>query len=179
VRESPADLQRLQSLLDDSIARASPFLRSSFEMPSHSLSAAQLAGVLSGSLTVALATVTARGEPRVAPIAAFFLRGAFYVPTVAESARARHLAARPGASLTYYEGIDLAVLAHGQATIIASTDPSFAELDATQVECGNESVLEWGGEGVYLRLDPESLFTYARDPARYPPAPTETDGSEH
>jgi hypothetical protein len=39
MRETPADLRRLQALLDDSIQRASPFLRSSFEMPEHSLSA--------------------------------------------------------------------------------------------------------------------------------------------
>jgi pyridoxine/pyridoxamine 5'-phosphate oxidase len=167
VRESASDLARLDRLLSDSITRASPFLRSAFEMPSHSLSAAQLATHLAGSLTVALATVTASGEPRVAPIAAFLLRGGFYVPTVAESARARHLAARPGASLTYYEGIDLAVLAHGRAEIIAATDPRFAELDETQVACGNQSVREWNGEGVYLHIEPESLYTYAREPDRY------------
>jgi hypothetical protein len=46
LRESPIDLQRLQALLDDSITRASAFLRSSFEMPEHSLSAMQLAAHL-------------------------------------------------------------------------------------------------------------------------------------
>ncbi|MEA2394131.1 MAG: hypothetical protein QOJ82_2022, partial [Solirubrobacteraceae bacterium] len=118
MRETAADLQRLQALLDDSVARASPFLRSSFQMPERSLSAERLAAHLQGSLTVALATVTARGEPRVAPIAALFLRGSFHVPTVAESARARHVAQRPGVSLTYFEGTDLAVIAHGHAAIL-------------------------------------------------------------
>jgi pyridoxamine 5'-phosphate oxidase-like protein len=162
VHETAADLRRLQALLDDSIERASPFLRSSFAMPEHSLSAAQLVARLQGALTVALGTVTARGEPRVAPIAAFFLRASFYVPTVAEAARARHLARRPGASLTYFEGTDLAVVAHGQATIIDAEHPDFAELDATQVACGGQSVREWQGHGVYLHLEPATLFTYAR-----------------
>jgi hypothetical protein len=168
MRETPADLERLQALLDASIERASPFLRSSFEMPEHSLSAAQLANHLQGSLTVAFGTVTARGEPRVAPINAFFLRATFYLATVAEAARARHLARRPGASLTYFEGIDMAVVAHGQAAIIGADHPDFAELDATQVESGQESVTGWQGHGVYLRFDPASLYTFARHPDRFP-----------
>jgi hypothetical protein len=168
MRETPADLQRLQTLLDDSIQRASPFLRSSFEMPEHSLSATQLAAHLQGSLTVALGTVTARGEPRVAPISALFLRASFYVPTVAEAARARHLAQRPAASLTYFVGTDLAVVAHGHAAIIDVDHPDFAELDATQVECGNESVQAWQGHGVFLHLQPASIYTFAREPDRYP-----------
>jgi hypothetical protein len=40
MRETAADLERLQALLDDSIERAGPFLRSSFQLPGHSLSAA-------------------------------------------------------------------------------------------------------------------------------------------
>src|SRR3954469_9007679 len=97
--------------------RASRFLRASFQMPTHSLSAAQLAAHLQGSLTVALATVTARGEPRVAPIGAFLLRASFYLPSVPGATRARHLAQRPGASLTYFEGTELAVVAHGHAAL--------------------------------------------------------------
>lgn len=170
MRETPADLQELQTLLDESVEQASSFLRSSFQMPEHSLSAAQLVAHLQGSLTVALGTVTARGEPRVAPIAAFVLRASFYVPTVAQAARARHLARRPGASLTYFEGIDLAVVAHGRVTIIDADHPDFAELDATQVECGNESVRDWQGDGVYLHLVPATLFTFARYPEGFAPA---------
>jgi hypothetical protein len=171
MRETPAQLQRLQTLLDRSIEQAGPFLRSSFQMPEHSLSATQLTAHLHGSLTVALGTVTARGEPRVAPIGAFFLHAGFYMPTVAEAARARHLTRRPGASLTYFEGTDLAVVAHGHATIIDANDPDFAELDATQVKCGNQSVRDWSGEGIYLHLQPTKLYTFARHPDRYPTRP--------
>jgi Pyridoxamine 5'-phosphate oxidase len=167
MRETAADLERLQALLDRSIERAGPFLRSSFEMPEHSLLAAQLAGHLQGLLTVALATTTARGEPRVAPIGALFVRATFHVPSVAQAARARHLAARPAASLTYFEGTDLAVIAHGSATIIDAAHPDFAELDELQVQSGGGSVREWSGDGVYLRVDADRVFTYAREPERY------------
>jgi hypothetical protein len=168
VRETAEDVDRLQAVLDDSVERAGAFLRRSFEMPKHSLSAPQLAAHLQGSLTVALATVTARSEPRVAPIGALFLHAWFYVPTVAESARARHLARRPAASLTYYQGTELAVIVHGQAAIIRADDPDFGELDAAQVESGGQSVREWQGHGVYLRLEPATFYTYAREPGRYP-----------
>jgi pyridoxamine 5'-phosphate oxidase-like protein len=162
MRESPADLERLQGLIDRSIEAAGPFLRNAFEMPDRSLSAEQLVDRLQGSVTVALATTTARGEPRVAPINALFVRAAFHVPTVAQAARTRHLAARPAASITYFEGTEMAVVAHGRVAIIDTADPGFAELDGVQVESCNESPTEWQGDGVYLRLDAERLFTYAR-----------------
>jgi hypothetical protein len=97
MRETASDLERLQRLLDESIGRASPFLRSSFRMPEYSLSSQELAVRLEGSLTVALATVTGG-----------------------------------------------------------------AELDATQVGLGRQSPRDWSGRGVYLKLEPSSLFTYVR-----------------
>jgi hypothetical protein len=172
MHETSTDLTRLQELLDDSAQRASQFLRYSFEMPEHSLTAEQLAVHLNGSLTVALATVTDRGEPRVAPINAFFIRASFYIPTVAQSARARHLAKRPAASLTYYEGDALAVIAHGHVNIMDGQHPDFAELDATQVQAGNQSVTEWHGNGIYLQLQPATLYTYAGTASDYPATPT-------
>jgi len=163
MRESPADLHRLQGLIDDSIERASPFLRISFAMPAHSLSAAQLAAHLQGSLTVSLATVTARGEPRVAPINAVFLHGRFYLPTVAEAARARHLARRPSASLTYYEGTSLAIIAHGTASMIDAGHVDFAEIDSVQAKYA-QSPQEWRGTAIYLLLEPDTLYTYTSTP---------------
>jgi hypothetical protein len=53
-------------------------------------------------------------------------------------------------------------VAHGRVAIIDTTDPAFAELDAAQVQSGNESPTEWEGDAVYLRLDADRLFTYAR-----------------
>ena len=166
MNENPQDLRRLQDLLDASIERAGVFLRSSFEMPERSLSAAQLVGALEGHLTVALATTTASGEPRVAPINAVFYRGAFHVPTVASSARARHALRRPAVSLTYYRGNDLAVIVHGRAALLGPDDPGFAELDGLQRRYG-QSPSEWG-EGVFLSVEADVLYTYAANPELYP-----------
>ncbi|HXO09094.1 MAG TPA: pyridoxamine 5'-phosphate oxidase family protein [Solirubrobacteraceae bacterium] len=163
MRETPDDLRRLRALLDASATRASPFLRASFEIPERSLSAEQLVKHLTGSLTVALATVTAKEEPRVAPINALFYRGSFHIPTVAQAARARHLAKRPGASLTYYEGNELAVIVHGQAAAIPASSPAFDELDAIQTSTGQQSPREWEGDAIYLKITAATMFTYARE----------------
>lgn len=163
MHETAEDLRHLQQLLDDSVERATPFLRRSFEMPDRSLSAQQLAGELQGSMTVALATVTARGEPRVAPINALLYRGAFHIPTVAESARARHLAKRPAASVTYFEGTMLAVIVHGDAKIIGEGQPDFASVDDLQMQFRSEGPRDWQGSAVYLRIEPRTIYTYARE----------------
>ncbi len=168
MRETAGDLERLQALLDDSIAVASPFLRSSFEMPEHSLSAQQLAVHLQGSLTVALATVTRRDEPRVAPINALFFRGSFHVPTVAESARARNVARRPAVSLSYFEGTAMAVIVHGRATTIEANHPAFAVLDELQVASGVESPTSWDGSPLYIKVEAATIFTYASHPDSHP-----------
>ena len=165
MRETPQDLQRLQALLDRSIEGAGDFLRSSFEMPERSLSAAQLVRFLQGIHTVALATVTRSGEPRVAPTDVLFYRGRFHVPTVTTSARTRHLAKRPAASLTLYEGNDLAFIVHGRAEVLGRDHPDFPLLEEVFREFGGGSVLDWG-EGVYLRVEAEKLFTFVRHPER-------------
>lgn len=165
--ETSEDLRQLQELLDTSMGNAGAFLRASFEAPAHSLSAAQLMAYFTGLRTVALASVTARGEPRVAPIGALFVRGQFVIPTVAAAARTRHLLARPGVSLALYDGNDLAIIAHGTAAVVAADDPDFAEFEALQRAAEGASVRDWG-DGVYLRITANALYTYARYPDQYP-----------
>ena len=167
MRETEGDLERLRALLDGSIEGAGGFLRSSFRMPEHSLSAAQLVRRLRGPSNVAMATVTRRGEPRVAPIGALFFRGRFHVPTIASAARTRHLRRRPAVSLTLYEGSDLAIIVHGEASVLAQDHPDFEALEDVFRESGGGSVLDWG-EGVYLRVEAEKLYTFARHPERFP-----------
>lgn len=173
MHETPEDMERLQALLNRSIERAGAFLRSSFEMPEHSLSAGQLVHYLQGIQNVAFATVTAKGEPRVAPIGSLFFRGRFSIPTVATAARTRMVTARPAVSLTHYVGNDLAIIAHGNATVIPANHADFAALEAIQRAASGSSVRDWG-EGVYLRIEAETLVTFARYPDQFP-SPDETD----
>jgi hypothetical protein len=85
--EMAEDFEALDALLKASIDSAGAYLRSSFEMPSHSLSARELVSRLDGLRTIAFCTMTKGNEPRVAPVSAFFYRARFYVPSVATSAR--------------------------------------------------------------------------------------------
>ncbi len=166
MNETLEDLQHLQDLLDRSITKAGVFLRQSFQMPDHSLSARQLVHFWQGMRTIALATVTRQGEPRVAPIGALLFRGHFYIPTVATAARTKHVLHRPAVSFTFYQGEGIAVIAHGSATIIQPDQPNFADLEALHQETTGTNVREWG-EGVFLQIIPETLFTYARDMDRF------------
>lgn len=160
--ETPEDFQQLQNLIDRSIEQAGAFLRQSFQMPDHSLSARQLVHVWQGMQTIALATVTRNGEPRVAPIGALLFRGSCYIPTVMTAARTKHILHRPAVSFTFFQGNDFAVIAHGSATVIQSDQPIFADIEKLQCEATGNSVREWG-EGVFLQITPKTLFTYARD----------------
>lgn len=166
MKETHADLEELQRLLTGSMDRAGGFLRSSFGIPDHSLSAPQLTRYLHGVLTVALASVTAKGEPRVAPTGALFWRGRFCIPTTASAARTRHVAARPAVSLTHYSGNELAVIVHGRAYPVTPEHPDFDALEGLHREVGGGSALDWG-EGVYLVVDADVMYTYARHPGRY------------
>lgn len=166
MQESPTDLARLQAVIERSIARAGPFLRSAFEMPDHSLSAAQVVAVFADSPTVALATVTAKGEPRVAPILCLLVGGVFYLPTTRTAARYRMALRQPAVSLTAFTGVDLAVIVHGRARPLGQDDPLFARIEAAQTAAGGSGPSGWGqpGDGCYLAVEPETIVSFTRYP---------------
>jgi len=167
MHEAPEDFQRLQTLIDQSIEQAGKFLRRSFQMPEHSLSAQQLVHFWQGMQTVAFATVTSKGEPRVAPISAVLLRGHFYIPTVATAARTRHIMRNPSVSFTCYVGEDVAIIVHGEATVIQPDHPDFAAVEALHIKENGQGVRAWG-EGVFLLITPKTLYSFVRYPDRFP-----------
>jgi len=152
----------MQDLLDRSAERAGEHLRSIFR-PEHSLSAEQVTAFFRGKRQIAVATVTARGEPRVAPVDALLIHGRFCFGTHETSARVTHLRKRPGVSLTYFERDDLALIVHGRAELLVFGGPDFAALDAAFVATygGTRSREEEGS--VYARVEPSMMFTLARD----------------
>ena len=167
MQETAQDLDTLQRIIDESIDRAGAFLHSAFQMPDHSLNAKQLAHYLDGQIIVAFATITAKGAPRVAPIAALFYRGHFHIPTVMTAARTKMLRRNAAVSLTYYEGNDFAIILHGQSELIRMTDAAFASLEKLHRQFNQSSLTEWGGEGVFIRIVPHKLYTFARYPERF------------
>jgi hypothetical protein len=167
MKETKEDIELLQGLVDHSIEKAGNYLRACFEMPQHSLTANQIVRHMQGFKTVALATGTAQGEPRVAPVGSIFYRGQFHIPTVTSAARARHVAKRPAVSLSYFDSNDLAIIVHGNGEVLAQEHPDFGELDGILKEINGRGVLDWG-DGVYIRVLADKLFTFARHPEQFP-----------
>jgi GNAT superfamily N-acetyltransferase len=165
MNETREDIERLQALLDNSIERAGAFLRRSFQMPEHSLTARQLIDYWQGVQTVALATVTTKGEPRIAPIGSLLYRGDIYIPTVATAARTGHIMKRPAVSLTCFDRNELAIIVHGYASIITPDHPDFETLEELQHTYSGAKVSNWG-EGLYLRIHADAIYTYDQLPHR-------------
>jgi hypothetical protein len=163
VYETDDDIRRLQALLDRSRQRAGPHLRKIFN-DERAVGAAELVAFFRGPRQIAVATVTGKGEPRVAPVDALLLRGRFHFGTHVTAARIRHLRQRPAVSLTYFERDELAVVVHGTARLMEFGDEDFAEVDADfrAVYGGTPSTQEEGS--VFVRVEPELMFTFARTP---------------
>ena len=100
MHETDADLRALQKVLDESYATAGEHLRSIFDQ-SPRVPAAELVALLPGMQVIDLATVTSRGEPRVAPVDGHFFRGRWHFGTASNAMRTKHLAANPAASAAH------------------------------------------------------------------------------
>jgi len=160
--ETDAELEALQALLDRSRARATEHLRGIID-EGRSLSARDIAELLTGMKVLALATVTARGEPRVSAVDGHFLHATWTFSTSGTSAKARHLESRPGVSAAHVDNEDLAVFCHGRALRL---DPSGATWDETLAHWTTHyqsSPLEWGDDVRLYRLEPAWMVGYAAD----------------
>jgi hypothetical protein len=162
MKEQPDDLAALQELIDRSYAAAGPHLLA-IHTPQRRLSAEEVCERLTGMRLLALATVSAAGRPVVGPVDGIFLHGAFHFGSAPESARARHLAARPWVSATHLPGEELAITVHGRAEPV---DVSAGELRETllsiYVPRYGESWADMLEDGaIYWRIDAERMFTFA------------------
>jgi general stress protein 26 len=155
--ETHDDLARLQSLLDASHARSTEHLRSIIN-DDRTLTAAQVAGLLTGMRVITVATVTSRGEPRISAMDGHFLHGTWTFSTSRTAAKARHLARRPAVSVAHVDGEALAVFSHGQAVELA--DDELAQVDAHWAAHYGSSPLTWG-DVVMWRLEPTWMVGYA------------------
>jgi hypothetical protein len=172
VHETPDDLAELLGLLDRSFANAGSHLLSIFD-PSRRLDAQQLSEMLTGMRLLNVATVTAKGEPRVGPVDGHFHRGRFYFGSSPESFRFTHIRARPAVSAAHTVGEQLAVIVHGAATIIDVLSPQQDAFRAQLMETyGRDPAFtaylqkhgmewdDWFGSALYARIDAEKMFTF-------------------
>jgi nitroimidazol reductase NimA-like FMN-containing flavoprotein (pyridoxamine 5'-phosphate oxidase superfamily) len=165
MHETPADIARLQELIDRSYASAGAHLLR-IHSPERRLSAEQVAERLQGMRLLALATVTGDGRPIVGPVDGIFYRGAFHFGSAPDSVRFRHIRARPQVSATHLPGEELAVTVHGRAVPIDIASPDEAGfrralLDIYVPRYGPQWETEFLDTGpAYARIEAERMFTF-------------------
>jgi hypothetical protein len=167
VHETEAELDELDALLDRSLSAATDHLRSIIQPGERTLTARQLVGVISGMCVLTLATVTARGEPRVSAVDGHFLHGCWIFGTDRSSAKARHLQQRPAASVAHLRGEELGVFTHGTAELLnpadGPADPDFSSVLGHLTDSYGVSPLDWG-DVVIFRLRPHWMVAFASSP---------------
>jgi hypothetical protein len=171
MQETEAELDELQQLLDSSLSRATVHLRS-IVTPERTLTARQLADAITGMCVLSVATVTARGEPRISAGDGHFLHGRWIFGTARSAAKAKHLSHRPAASVAHLRGEELGVFTHGTVEVLnpgaGQEDPDWPAILEHLTGHYGESPLNWG-DGVYYRLRPTWMTVYAAAPGE-PPA---------
>ena len=169
MHETLEDLRELQRLIDDSYSNAGPHLLS-IHTPDRRLTASRLAELLPGVRVLALATVTARGEPLVGPVDGLFYRGRFWFGSGADSVRFRHIRARPAVSAAHTVGEELAVVVHGTAREIDVGAPERAGFRDYLLEVyGPQWETWWPGQTPpYAAIEARRLFTFFMDARRAP-----------
>ncbi|HEY9391784.1 MAG TPA: pyridoxamine 5'-phosphate oxidase family protein [Mycobacteriales bacterium] len=159
MHETPEDLDQLQRLLDDSYQRGGAHLRSIFT-EARRVPAAELPDLLTGVQVTHLATVTAAGEPRVAPVDGLFYRGKLWFGSSPESVRFRHIRARPQVSASIAHGEQFAVLVHGRAHEVDTTDPALAPFVDHLLEVYGPAWRDWASGAPYAWIEPQRMYTF-------------------
>lgn len=165
MRETDTDILDLQELLDASLARSGPHLRSIIREGERTPTARQVVSELSGMRTIVVTTVSDSSRPRTSAVDGHFLRGRFVFTTSGDSFKARDIAVRPAVSAAFVDGERFAVFVHGDAEILADTHPSRREVEAHLTAHYGASPSTWGPEIMYYRVVPYFMVAYGSDPS--------------
>ncbi len=159
MRETTEELSELQHLLDSSHAGATDHLRAIIT-DDRTLRAREIADLMTGMRVLTLATVTAKGEPRVSAMDGHFLHGRWTMSTDPGSAKGRQIRARPAVSAACVEGEEVAVFTHGQVEILTPEHPDRDEVLRHWIEHYGASALPWD-DIMLMRIRPTWMVGYA------------------
>jgi pyridoxine/pyridoxamine 5'-phosphate oxidase len=162
MKETSEEVEELQRLLEAAYERSTEHLRNIIT-DERRLTATELVQVLQGMCTLNLATVTAKGEPRISAVDGHFLHARWVFTTSAQAAKARQLKARPAASISYVDGERVGVFSHGQVEFLTTEHPDFAEIEDHLVAHYGSSPSTWADDIAYCRLNPHWMVGYAFD----------------
>src|ERR671938_419997 len=157
--ETRADIEALQTLLDRSLASSTRHLRS-IVYGDRVLTARDLVAVLTGMRVLTVATVTARGEPRISALDGHFLHATWTFSTDGSAAKARHMRARPAVSVAHVDNEEVGGVSPGGGGEMRAGDPDWAEtLDHWTAHYGGSPLA--GGEEIRLyRYRPHWMVAY-------------------
>ena len=160
--ETAADLEALQRLLDASYARAGRHLRSIWGEETR-LDASAVSAELAGVQVLDLATVTPRGEPRVAPVDGLFYRGELWFGSADRSLRFRNIRANPAVSGAITRGSEtFLVLVHGRAV---ETDPRGPQARGFAAYPRELYDFDWDAahpDAPYARIEARTMLAFKR-----------------
>ncbi len=159
MRETEAELEAMQRLLDASREHASGHLRRIIS-PDHTLSARDIAALMTGMRVLTLATVTAGGEPRISAMDGHLLHGRWTMSTDPGSPKGRHVRARPAVSVACVEGEEVAVFTHGRVEVLEQGHPDRPEVLGHWVDHYGVSALPWDAI-LLMRVEPTWMVGYA------------------
>ncbi len=152
----------MQDVLDASYARAGSHLRWIWGDETR-LDAQELSAELTGVQVLDLATVTPRGEPRVAPVDGLFFRGHFWFGSAPTSTRFRNIHANPAVSAALTRGLEtFLVIVHGRAI---ETDPRGADAGGFADYAREVYDFDWDAahpEALYAWIDARAMFAFKR-----------------
>ena len=167
MRETAAELEALQALIDRSHDRTKPHMRGIIHPGRYSLNARQVVRLFVGMKTIAVAAPAPNGDPLVAPMDGWFLHGTCFFSSGGDAVRIRGLRKRPRASVVYFEGERFAITAHGNAELMYEGHPQVTEIDAIFRGHYGSSAFDWDEHGVYVRVDADRFYTYSRTPEAF------------
>lgn len=157
--ETPEELAELDRLIRSSHARGTAHLREIID-GDRRLDAAGVVEALAGMRVLSLATVTAKGEPRVSAVDGHFLHGRWTFGTDGRSAKAAHLAARPAVSAAHVDGERIGVFCHGTAARLTPDDPAWDETIAHWTRHYGSDPTTWGEDVRLYRIEPSWMVGY-------------------
>jgi len=160
--ETDEDRRALQELLDRSYERAGSHLRAIWGEETR-LGAEELRAELEGVQVLDLATVTPRGEPRVAPVDGLFFRGHFWFGSADSSQRFRNIRANPAVSAAITRGLEtFLVIVHGRAV---ETDPRGPQAGGFAAYPREVYGFDWDAafpNAPYARIEARTLLAFKR-----------------
>ena len=160
--ETSEDLVALQALLDVSYNRSGEHLRTIWG-PETRLPAQQVSLELAGVQLLDLATVTPKGEPRVAPVDGLFYRGHFWFGSAQTSVRFRNIRANPAVSGVVTRGLEtFVVIVHGTAVEADPRSPEAGGFARYPRELYDFNWDEVHPDAPYARIEAHTMLAFRR-----------------